>query len=389
MIAPGFLLAFLAAEPPVAEPPAAAPAPAVAAETPAAEGPAASWPEDEPISPAPAAPPPVVVVVPRPPAMPPPAPAYVDVGFDIGLLPGLSINGKHRGKKVRNRFSLSFGWNRAAVVDGMSLAFLATVVDEQMNGISASLVANVTKGTQRGVQFTTGYNHARDLRGAQFGSINWASEVRGVQIGLVNIGGHVHGAQIGLVNWAKSADASFALLPITKEGGVRFEVTTSDTALINAGIRLPAKHTYAFIGAGVHPLGTRNGRVSPQYDRGKAWEFGGGFGVHIPASKKVFIDVDLSGWGVTSSLNRGAALGTLGKLRAMVGWQIARRFAIFGGPTLNVLVDATEETILGAEEVGVRTGAVARPGYGWVTYEHTAGDVRIRAWPGFVAGVRL
>jgi hypothetical protein len=154
---------------------------------------------------------------------------------------------------------------------------------------------------------------------------------------------------------------------------------------------LPARHTYAFLGAGLHPFGTKRGHVGTAYERGKAWEFGGGFGVHIPATDEVFVDIDMSGWGVTSGLRRGAALGGMGKLRAMVGWQAARRVAIFGGPTLNVLVDSIEEdTLLPANEAdGLRRGKVDRPGYGWVAYEHSFEDVRVRVWPGFVAGMRF
>ncbi|MBC8070682.1 MAG: hypothetical protein IAG13_20295, partial [Deltaproteobacteria bacterium] len=208
--------------------------------------------------------------------------------------------------------------------------------------------------------------------------------------GLINVGGHVRGAQIGLINVAKSADASIGLIPVTKEGGVRFEVSSSDTALLTVGLRLPARYTYVFVGAGLHPFGTKRGHVGTNYERGKAWEFGGGFGGHIPVSDEVFIDIDLSMWGVTSGLRQGAAIGGMSKLRAMVGWQAAKHLAIFGGPTLNVLVDQLDPAVdPGDDEVGARTGKVERPGYGWVAHQRTFEDVRLRMWPGFVAGLRF
>lgn len=315
---------------------------------------------------------------------------YQHVPFDIGLVPGLSINGRHEGKRVRNNFSIGFGWTRAARVDGIAAGLGATVVDEDMQGIAASIGANITRGIHRGVQFTHGYNHATDLRGVQMGSINHAPEARGLQVGLINIGGNVRGAQIGLVNWARSADASFALLPITREGGVRVEVSSSDTALLNVGIRLPAKYTYAFAGAGIHPFGTERGHTGTNLEKGKAWEFGGGFGGHIPVTDEIFIDIDVSGWGVTSGLRAGSKLGGLSKARLMVGWQAAPHVAIFGGPTFNVLTDRAEVPdvpLRGGK--GVSAGHVERPGYGWVAYERTDGDVRVRMWPGFVAGVRF
>lgn len=321
---------------------------------------------------------------------PNPTPGYVHVPFDIGLVPGLSINGRKGDARVRNTVSLGFGWTRAARVDGIAAGLGATVVDEEMQGIAVSLAANINRGIHRGVQFTHGYNFAADLRGVQVGGINRAQKVRGMQIGLINIGGHVDGAQIGLINWARSADASFALLPVTREGGVRFEASTSDTALLNVGLRLPAKYTYAFVGAGLHPFGTERGQTGTNLERGKAWEFGGGFGGHIPVTDEIFIDLDLSAWGVTSGLRAGAKMGGLAKMRAMIGWQAAPRVAIFAGPTLNVLVDRTEpidRPLHGGS--GKRIGEVDRPGYGWVSYERTEDEVRTRIWPGFVAGVRF
>ncbi len=319
-----------------------------------------------------------------------PMAAYKHVPFDIGLVPGLSINGRHEGERVRNNFSMGFGWTRAARVDGIAAGFGATVVDEEMQGIAASLGANINRGVHRGVQATHGYNYAADLRGVQVGSVNRANHAQGLQVGLINIGGHVKGAQIGLINWAKSADASFALLPITREGGVRLEVSSSDTALLNVGLRLPAKYTYAFAGAGIHPFGTERGHTGTNLERGKAWEFGGGFGGHIPVNDELFIDLDLSGWGVTSGLRAGANLGAMTKFRLMLGWQAAPRIAVFGGPTLNVLVDQAQPPaapLRGGD--GVSVGNVDRPGYGWVTYERTFDDVRVRVWPGFVAGLRF
>ena len=68
-------------------------------------------------------------------------PEYQHVPFDIGLVPGLSINGRHEGKRVRNNFSIGFGWTRAARVDGIAAGLGATVVDEDMQGIAASIGA--------------------------------------------------------------------------------------------------------------------------------------------------------------------------------------------------------------------------------------------------------
>ena len=335
---------------------------------------------------------PVVAPAPEPAPAPAAPPPHVDVAIDIGLFPSLSINGSHKGRKVKNSLSFALGWTRAAKLEGIAAAGFATIVDEEARGVTWSLGANIARGSHHGLQVTHGYNHADVLRGVQSGAINHARQVTGLQVGMLNVGGTVRGAQFGLINYAEEADASFALLPITQKGGVHPEVWTSDTALLNVGIRLPAKYTYAFVAAGLHPIDRRasSGDVVPLADaaptalyyrpeperRGRAMELGVGFGGHIPAGKAAFVEADLSVYGVTSGLNLTPPFANLTKLRLMAGWQAAERLAVYGGPTLNLMVDDVRRP-------------VDRPGYGWVAASHTRGEYRLRFWPGFAAGVRF
>ena len=321
------------------------------------------------------------------PAVPP---EYIDVAINVGLVPSLSVNASYDGRKLRNRASASLGWSRVAKLDGVAAAGLATIVDEHAFGLTMSLAANLAHGTHQGVQSTTGYNHATLLKGAQFGMVNHAGEVRGAQFGMLNLGGKVHGVQFGLINYAEEADASFALLPITKKGGVHPEVWSSDTALVNVGIRLPAKYTYAFFAAGLHPMGHNRSqddkilpaayRAAPAKGRsrgqGRAMQIGGGFGGHIPIFANGFIDADIAVYGVTSGLNLKPPFANLVKLRLMGGWQLAKRLAVYGGPTLNAMIDDLSRP-------------VERPGYGWVAYTTVEDGFRLRLWPGFVAGLRF
>jgi hypothetical protein len=306
---------------------------------------------------------------------------YVHVPFDIGLFPPLSVNGSHRNRKVRNTISLGLGWTRTDRLEGAAAAVGATVVDEDARGVTGALGANLTRGEHRGMQFTGGYNHAGSLHGVQMGAINHAGEARGVQSGLINVSsGRIRGVQFGLINYAEEADASFALIPVTKKGGVRPEVWTSDTAAINVGLRLPANYTYAFFAGGLHPIARTQPSVEPQGDRlrspGLALMAGMGFGGHLPVTDDVAIDGDLSGWVVTGGLRAAPPVAGMTTLRAMVSWQLRPRLAVWGGPTFNVMVDWTGDE-------------VPRPGYGWVAGSHREDHVRIRWWPGFAAGLRF
>lgn len=305
---------------------------------------------------------------------------YEHVPFNIGLFPPLSINGAHRGQKVRNTISVALGWSRVDRLDGAAAAMGLTIVDEDANGVTWGMIGNLTHGEHRGVQAAHGFNHAHQLRGAQFGMVNHAHEARGAQFGLLNLSrGRLRGIQFGFINYAEEADASFALIPVTKKGGIRAEVWSSDTAAITAGIRLPANYTYAFFAGGIHPIARSQGSESNSPDGsrpGTALMAGMGFGGHLPVNDEVALEADVSGWIVSEGLRGAPPIASLSKVRAMVAWQLRPRIAVWGGPTLNVMVDNFD-------------GEVSRPGYGWISGSHQTEDVRIRWWPGFAAGLRF
>ncbi len=320
---------------------------------------------------------------------------YVHVPVNIGLMPALSVGGKRR--PVITHFGASLLWSHSARTHGFAAAIATDITDEEVRGAQWTVGASISRGnvvgsqmsagvnwasgdvrgvqaaagfngtpSLHGVQLTSGINWARDFRGAQIGNVNLGGgAMGGAQVGLVNIGGDVKGLQLGLFNYARSADASIGLLSITKEGGVHPEVWTSDTAAFNVGVRFPARYTYSFLAAGMHPGG-----------RGKGWQFGFGFGGHIPVRGPASIDIDVAGYTVFNDLGFRGPMSTLGKLRTMFVWQFMPRVTLFGGPTFNVhLDDPRDET--------------SRPGYPWVAFAKAKTTTRVRLWPGFAVGVRF
>lgn len=305
--------------------------------------------------------------------------ALVEVPIDIGLLPSVSINAdrtkpaKKPEHQVRNRFTASVLWGRAARVDGVALGMGASIVDREMHGVQGSFGASIVRGKLEGWQFSQGFNHAGSVHGAQTGIINHAKTVeKGAQLGILSMAGKVRGAQIGLVTYAEEADAAIGLLTITKKGNVHPEVYTSDVAAFNLGLRLPAKYTYTMINMGVHPFG-----------RGESWLVGFGLGAHAPLTARFFLDVDVGGQVVLQGLRVDRDPAGLGQLRLMFGWSAFERLSLFGGPTLSVF--GQEQSI---EPAVVRDDA-ARPGYQFVAADIREPNYRIRVWPGFVAGLRF
>jgi len=307
---------------------------------------------------------------------------YVRVPVSIGLFPALSMGGRARPMIVN--FGMAVLWSQTARVQGIAMAFGADVVREHVRGVQWTGAAGVIRGRLSGAQLSTGFNWVtEDARGAQlsflgnragrvFGLqgtllVNSATSVRGAQIGLVNVGGSVRGAQVGLVNYAREADASVGLFSATREGGVHPEAWTSDVSAVNVGVRFAAKHTYSFLGAGVHPFG-----------RGAGWRFGIGLGGRIPMTPKASLELDVAAWIGWVDPRFAASLSSLGIARLKLAWQFRPRLTVFGGPTFNFQHDDPRD-------------GNPRLGYRWTVWRMVdrEGDDGFAMWPGFAAGVRF
>jgi len=333
------------------------------------------------------------------------------VPFNIGLVPSLSTNAAHAPAPVTNNGSISFGYNRVAEINGADIALGASTITTRLQGVQLatgavrlegagyglqaaaglalaeepfaglqwSAIANTSKTELHGAQMTGLFNYANHLRGAQLaaianharsavglqlGLVNTSGSLRGASFGLINItSGRVDGLQFGLINFADDADASIALLPISRKGGAHLDVFTSDLAAVNVGLRLTSRRTYTIITAGIHPVGP-----------GTNWMLGLGLGGRIRPTEKIFIDIDNIVYAVEPGLNQPLVPPNfVDSLRLMVGWQPHKRFSIYGGPTLNLALDVEGQ------------GGQFRPGYNYASYR----DDTITIWPGFVFGVSI
>ncbi|MEZ4382171.1 MAG: caspase family protein [Nannocystaceae bacterium] len=340
---------------------------------------------------------------------PPPKPTLVP--FNIGVTPRQSTNAKHGDARLLNHTSISFGTSDVARIEGLDVALAASTIREELrgaqlaagvtrlmgdgvglqgaavltiadgafDGLQWSVIANTAKGDLRGAQLTSLFNYANHLRGAQLGGVaNYARDIHGFQLGMVNTSGALRGAsigavnvtrgrvdglQLGLINFADDADASIALLPISRKGGVHLDVWTSDLAAFNLGLRLASRRTYTMIVAGIHPFGA-----------GSGWTVGLGLGGRFTPTETLFIDLDnvvhVAQPGF-KTLSSPPAL--IDSLRLLIGWRPHHRFSLYAGPTLNVGVD-----VRGA-------GEHFRVGYPYASYR----DDWVMIWPGAALGVSI
>lgn len=339
---------------------------------------------------------------------------YRTIPVSLGLVPPLTINNLEKRRKVINHFALnvllgrvhqlrgaelSFAGNWALEdVAGVQLATTANLVGRDLRGVQISAAANVALGRVRGLQISGGasvalgpahglqlasVNVARSVHGMQLAAgLNWtaaatgvqlapidlAGTVHGAQLGIVNVArGRVRGAQLGVINYADEADASIGVLAITRKGGVWLDAWTSDIAAVNLALKLRAKYTYTFLAVGVHPAGPGRGAM-----------FGLGVGGTISLAPRLRLELDLTSYSAHPAFDFTQPPALLTTARLLLAWQVARRFAIFGGPTVGAQLDLT--------------GARHRLGYDYTTYRHTYPadpNLLVQVWPGFALGIQI
>lgn len=232
------------------------------------------------------------------------------------------------------------------------------------DGVQSTSVFNYVGGPMRGVQASGALNVAHDFQGAQLGILNIGGDAEGAQVGVINIGGEVKGAQVGVINVARKVEgASVGIVPIVTEGRHHAVVQGGEAVHTAAAYKIGASRTHAFFGVGTRFTGDE--RLLPMI----------GFGQHNPLGRG-FLDVDLLSYVLldTDDLERKEP-ASLHTLRLVYGWQFAPRFAVFAGPTWNVLLSQSDRA---APELGFTP-----------TVSETTDSVRVQQWPGGVIGVQL
>ncbi|MGA9524586.1 MAG: caspase family protein [Myxococcaceae bacterium] len=263
--------------------------------------------------------------------------------------------------------------NIAGRLEGVQVAGGLNITSAEMRGLQLAGGLNITGAQMRGIQIAGGFNSAGTLvglqgapinfagagNGAQLGVINIGGDIDGAQIGIINIGTKVRGLQLGIINVGGEVDGeSIGIFSLVRNGQFHAEVWGSDVSLANVGVKFGSRRFYTLFAAGLRPNAEK-----------ERWSLGLGFGVHLPI-ERWFVDVDVVQHSLFKAGESSSTAG-LSQLRAQVGFQLLERFAVFGGPTLNVSYD-----YVGAdapELSGMPTGA-------W-------GSTRV--WPGFLLGVRI
>ena len=356
---------------------------------------------------------------------------YPDIGDIYKRIPfHLSILAKpgKREKTITN-FSLHLISTYRSILDGLSLGTGISIVGEELNGAQVSFIGNISgrygqflqlayifnssrgsfNGVQasrlfnyvkrdlKGVQFSgfnyvgrraiglqTGFlfnyvrreftglqaafffNYASSVKGVQYGMANIAKKIWGAQIGLVNIGREVKGTQIGLINVSKEIDPGpIGLFNFVARGRNRLSLWVDELGFLNCGIKHGTKWVY-----NLYMLGTNH-----NFDLGV---IGLGYGVNIPASKSIYINVDIIGK-MIRPINKTFQLGDKSAIiisaRLAMGFHLFKKASLMAGVSSNYMNNSDPGNI-----------SIPRPFLG---YTNKYGDNNKMYWPGLFIGLEI
>jgi hypothetical protein len=261
---------------------------------------------------------------------------------------------------------LAVGGNlSSASMDGTQLAVGVNWTAGDFGGVQGAVGLNRVQGRMAGIQMSVGMNWADTARGAQLSLINVGGDVSGTQLGLINVAGKMKGLQLGLVNVTKELESGLpvGLVSLVGNGQFHVEAYGSDVNFANAAIKVGSRYFYTTLVVGMGSYGDSRG---PSH-----WSLGLGLGAHVPLSQRVFLDMDVMTSGIYTWDASFTSDRLLHQLRVMGGLQLAKRFALIGGPSFNIMHSVDGAPITGLSRLS------------------REGPRQVIMWPGVQVGVRL
>jgi hypothetical protein len=285
------------------------------------------------------------------------------VGWVDGTMEGVQVSGiaNVAGGEVLG-LQAALGGNLAfAGGTGGQVSVVFNIAEGPYTGFQLSSTANRATSDFRGLQAAAGINQTERLAGAQVGLINISGNVAGAQVGLINVAADVRGVQLGLINIADDVTVPIGVLSIVRKGRLAFEVSGDEFAPLSVSLKYGSRTVYVLVTEGLRLGGNDLEPFTLM-----------GLGVHFPLgeAERYYLDVDLA----TQFLGPEEQ-GSLSRLRAMAGWELKRRFALFAGVSLNLY-----EPSSGEEDPGPSLLPQWKVG---------RGPEATRMWPGLLLGVRI
>lgn len=273
-------------------------------------------------------------------------------------------------------------------VRGVQIGGALNLDGDSVAGVQIAGGANLNRGHTSGVQLAGGINAVGglsglqvaggvnlglgDVGGVQVAPVNFARSLGGLQLGVLNLSNtHVDGLQLGVVNLAPTADAGVGLLGIYWDGYVQPEAFGTADGLMMTGIRHGGGPFYNVYYVGGHPLGVG--------EEGPALAYGLGFGWHTPLSGRLEFSTDLLATTVVSDPSGWNDQFNIFTLRPLLSYEVLDGWAVYGGPTANLLLARSEVQVDPADFALFAPSKLSDEG----------ADLTLAVWPGLAAGMRF
>ena len=288
-------------------------------------------------------------------------------------------------------------FNQAKDIRGVQISGVANFADGHIRGVQATGIVNVS-GNIRGTQLSGIANRAFEVRGFQgTGVMNYAVTSRGMQAsgvmnvnagdsrgvqasgvinynggtqrgaqisGILNVAGHKRGGiQIGLVNLSKTnSGLPLGLFSFVQETGLRVDTWMDERGVLTSAIRTGNRWFSNYIGISA-PVDGFSENESILLGLGGEFTHGNRFYSTLDAMYQTY-DID------SSDFNEQVV-----QIRALGGFKVFRHIAIFGGPSLNLLLSDNPESTVPIPDRLLDNG--------------TWGSTDYSLWAGFAFGIRV
>ncbi|MFK7843787.1 MAG: carboxypeptidase-like regulatory domain-containing protein [Rhodothermales bacterium] len=290
--------------------------------------------------------------------------------------------------------------NTASNMRGAQFGGIANLADGRAKGVQASGIVNVA-GDMAGTQMAGVANRANRTRGFQgAGVLNMSGPLRGAQAagianiaigdfrglqaaGIMNVAGNTRkgvqmsgilnvvdnmdgGVQIGLVNIAnRNTGLPLGLLSYVKETGLKFDVWADEMGIVSTAVRSGNRSFSNYLGVAARPGESFDNQALMM-----------GLGGEFALRPRLYSSVDVLYYlfGVESS-NVSGPDEHLAKMRLLLGFKIAPRIAIFGGPSLNLFISDHQDTNVPVPSRLIDTGR-------WSGADYSV-------WAGYAFGLRI
>lgn len=220
--------------------------------------------------------------------------------------------------------------------NGVQLGGFFNLNLQAASGVQAAGFTNLIMRDAHGAQLAGFLNlAAKHTEGAQVaGFVNISRSISGTQVaGFVNVAQHVKGSQIGFLNIADSIrGVPVGFLSFVAKGYHTLELGADEVIPVNISFRTGVRAFYNIISVGMRP----------EKSDSVTWSFGYGVGTSPRILKKLYLNIEAT----ANQVNKGnvEALNLVNRFYTGLDFQVARKFALYAGPTLSIRVYDTTFT---------------------------------------------